>query len=234
MKAKRGKFIVIDGIDGSGKATQTKLLKEKLEKEGQKVKVIDFPRYENNFFGKLIGQYLSGVYGDFIQMDPRVASVLYAADRFESSEDIRKWLDDGYFVLADRYVSANQIHQGGKIRSKTERKKFLNWLEDMEYSVFKISKPDLVIYLDVPFEISQYWLKQKVAKRKKESYLKNGRKDVAEDNLIHLKDSRNSALSLAKENKNWVKVSCCKGMFCLLPELVHEEVFAILKERFKF
>lgn len=230
---KKGKLIVIDGIDGSGKATQTRLLESKLKKDGYKVKVIDFPRYENNFFGKLIGQYLSGMYGDFIQMDPRVASILYAADRFESSKEIKKWLDQGYVVLSDRYVSANQIHQGGKIRSQKEREKFLAWLEKMEFSVFCIPKPDLVVYLDVPFEISQYWLKQKVAKRKKQSYLKNGRRDVAEDNLIHLKDSRNSALSLAKTNKNWIKVSCCKGMFCLLPELVHEEVYKIIQDRLK-
>ena len=229
----KGKLIVIDGIDGSGKATQTRLLESKLKKDGYKVKVIDFPRYENNFFGKLIGQYLSGMYGDFIQMDPRVASILYAADRFESSKEIKKWLDQGYVVLSDRYVSANQIHQGGKIRSQKEREKFLAWLEKMEFSVFCIPKPDLVVYLDVPFEISQYWLKQKVAKRKKQSYLKNGRRDVAEDNLIHLKDSRNSALSLAKTNKNWIKVSCCKGMFCLLPELVHEEVYKIVQDRLK-
>lgn len=233
MKAKKGKLIVIDGIDGSGKATQTRLLQERLVKEGHQVKVIDFPRYKDNFFGKLIGQYLSGLYGDFIQMDPRVASIMYAADRFESSKEIKAWLDKGYIVLADRYVSANQIHQGGKIRSAAERKQFLSWLEKMEYGVFTIPKPDLVVYLDVPFEISQYWLKQKVAKRKKESYLKGGRKDVAEDNLIHLKDSRNSALSLAKENKNWFKVSCCKGMFCLMPEHVHDQVFAIVKKQFK-
>lgn len=230
---KKGKLIVIDGIDGSGKATQVRLLEEHLKKDGIPVKTIDFPRYENNFFGKLIGQYLSGIYGDFIQMDPRVASILYAADRFESSKEIQKWLDQGFVVLADRYVSANQIHQGGKIRSSVERKAFLRWLEEMEYSVFRIPRPDLVIYLDVPFEVSQYWLKQKVAKRKKGSYLKNGRKDVAEDNLLHLKDSRNSALGLHKSNKDWEKVSCCKGMFCLIPEQVHECVLDIINKRFK-
>src|SRR3989344_7072606 len=114
-KNKRGKFIVIDGIDGSGKATQVKLLADKLRRLKIPVKTIDFPRYHDNFFGQLIGEYLSGAYGDFIQTDPRVASVLYAADRFESSREIRQWLADGYLGIADRYVSANSIHQGGKI-----------------------------------------------------------------------------------------------------------------------
>lgn len=230
---KKGKLIVIDGIDGSGKATQTKLLAQHLSEAGLKVKTIDFPRYVDNFFGKLIGEYLSGIYGDFIQTDPRVASVLYAADRFESKEKIEKWLNQGYIVLCDRYVTANQIHQGGKIRSLKKRQEFLAWLEKMEFGVFKIPKPDLVVYLDVPFEVSQYWLKQKVALRKKTSYLKSGRRDVAEDNLMHLKDSRNSALWLTKNNKNWSKIECCRGMYCLLPEQIHQQVWDLITSHLK-
>lgn len=228
---KKGKLIVIDGIDGSGKATQVRLLEARLKKEGVKVKTIDFPRYENNFFGKLIGEYLSGVYGDFIQVDPRVASILYAADRFESGGQIQKWLNAGFTVIADRYATANQIHQGGKIENIKERKDFLKWLDTMEYSIFKIPRPDLVVYLDVPFEVSKIWLQKKVAQRKKK-YLK-GRKDVAEDNLIHLKLSRDSALLLAKQNKNWHKISCCKGVVCMSPEQVHEEVFKVINKKLK-
>ncbi len=226
---KKGKLIVIDGIDGSGKATQVALLEKRLRKEKIKVKTIDFPRYQDNFFGKLIGEYLSGVYGDFIGMDPRVASIMYAADRFETSDIIRKWLDAGYVVVADRYVSANQIHQGGKISDSKERREFLKWLDVMEYSVFKIPRPDMVIYLDVPFEVSMGWLKKKVAQRKK-TYLK-GRKDVAEDNLLHLKTSRETALGLQKQNKDWEKVECCKGTVCMLPEGVHELVFALVQKK---
>ncbi|PIR04899.1 MAG: thymidylate kinase, partial [Candidatus Liptonbacteria bacterium CG11_big_fil_rev_8_21_14_0_20_35_14] len=146
----KGKLIVIDGIDGSGKATQIKLLETRLKKEKIKVKTIDFPRYQDNFFGKLIGKYLSGIYGDFIKVAPRLASVLYAADRFESSQQIQNWLNLGFTVLADRYATANQIHQGGKISNLKERKDFLKWLDTMEYEIFKIPKPDLVIYLDLP------------------------------------------------------------------------------------
>lgn len=227
----KGKLIVIDGIDGSGKATQVKILKQRLLKEGFKVKTIDFPRYENNFFGSLIGEYLSGLHGDFIAMDSKIASILYAADRFESSKQIKKWLDEGCVVLADRYATANQIHQGGKIDDLKKRKEFLAWLYKMEYGVFGIPKPDLVIYLDVPFEVSKMWLQKKVTQRKK-IYL-NGRKDVAEDNLLHLKNSRNSALLLEKENKNWVKVECCRGNICMSLEQVGEEVYKIVKKKIK-
>lgn len=226
---KTGKLIVIDGIDGSGKATQVKLLADRLKKEKIRLKTIDFPRYYDNFFGKLIGEYLSGKYGDFIQVAPRLASVLYAADRFEASHDIKKWLDQGYVVIADRYVSANQIHQGGKIKSLKDRKEFLKWLEEMEHGVFKIPRPDVVVYLDVPFEVSKSWLEKKVAQRKKK-YLK-GKRDVAEDNLTHLKDSRASALTLEKENKNWTRIECCKGMVCLPPEGVHELVYKTISKK---
>lgn len=228
-KNKIGKLIVVDGIDGSGKATQVKLLAEKLKQLKVRVKTIDFPRYYDNFFGKLIGESLAGLYGDFIQTDPRVASVLYAADRFESSQQIKDWLAQGFVVIADRYVSANQIHQGGKIADGKRRQTFLAWLDQMEYSVFQIPRPDLTIYLDVPLAVSQEWLKQKVAKRRKK-YLQ-WHKDVAESNLRHLKDSRASALSLAKRNKNWVRIECCQGMMCLSPDQVHEQVLAIIKDR---
>lgn len=226
---KKGKLIVIDGIDGSGKATQTALLKKRLQKEGVKVKSIDFPQYKENFFGQLIGEYLAGAFGDFVQVSPRLASVLYAADRFESAGKIRKWLSNGYVVVADRYVSANQIHQGGKIKSPAERKKFLDWLDIMEYKVFKIPRPDLVIYLDVPYEVSQAWLQKKIARRSK-GYLK-GRRDVAEDNLVHLSNSRESALVLERSDKNWQKISCCEEMVCMRPKDVHEHVFRIVKKK---
>ena len=227
----KGKLIVIDGIDGSGKATQVGFLKKRLQKEGMKIKTIDFPRYYDNFFGKLLGEYLAGAFGDFIQVDSRIASVLFAADRFESGKQIQTWLGQGYVVIADRYATANQIHQGGKIKNLKERKEFIAWLDTMEYSVFKIPRPDLVIYLDVPFEVSKMWLEKKVAIRKKK-YLK-GRKDVAEDNLLHLKNSRESALLLEKQNKNWEKVECCKGTACMSPEQVHEQVYNIVNKKLK-
>lgn len=227
MPKRLGKLIVIDGIDGSGKATQAKFLTEKLKKLKVKVKTIDFPRYYDNFFGKLIGKYLSGAYGDFIQTDPRVASVLYAADRFESSREMKRWLAEGYTVIADRYVSANQIHQGGKINDRKKRRSFLVWLDEMEYGVFKIPRPDLVIYLDVPFEVSREWLQQKVAQRRKK-YLQ-GRRDVAEDNLLHLKNSRASALSLEEGNKDWIRIKCCRGKACLAPEQVHDQVWRAVR-----
>lgn len=227
---KRGKLIVIDGSDGSGKATQVALLAKRLKAVKVPIKTIDFPRYYDNFFGQLLGEALSGAHGDFIGVNPRIASVLYAADRFESSKTIEKWLNEGYIVLADRYVSANQIHQGGKVSDPVKRKEFLDWLDTMEHKVFAIPRPDLTIFLDVPFEVSKQWLEKKFLARKKK-YLK-GRRDVAEDNLMYLKNSREAAIGLAQGRKNWDKVECCTNMVCMPVEAVHERVFEIVKKKF--
>ena len=122
--------------------------------EGCLVRTMDFPQYGNNFFGAFIGECITGEHGDFLTLDPRITSVLYAADRFESSEKIKKWLNDGDTVVLDRYVSANQIHQGGKIFDTRKRKEFLLWLDEMEYGVFHLPRPHMVIYLDVPIDTS--------------------------------------------------------------------------------
>jgi|SRR5680860_496254 len=224
----KGKFIVIDGTDGSGKATQTALLEKRLKKEGHRVKKIDFPRYEKNFFGKLIGECLAGDHGDFIALDPRIASTLYAADRFESSKDMKKWLAEGYIVLADRYVSSNQIHQGSKISNLVKRKEFLHWLDKMEYGVFEIPKPDLIIFLDVPIEITQKLLKQKDQTVKK-AYLK-GKKDQAENNRSHLEKSRANAISIVEKGNKWKKINCAEGSEIKSKEKIHELVFKEIKK----
>jgi dTMP kinase len=137
-KKDKGKLIVIDGTDGSGKTTQVTYLAEHLKKDKYKVKIVDFPVYYKNFFGKFIGHCLSEQYYNFLNVHQKIASVLFAADRWESSDEMRGWLKSGYIVIANRYVSANQIHQGGKIKSAKKRADFMKWLDEMEYKVFKI------------------------------------------------------------------------------------------------
>jgi len=219
---KKGFFIVIDGTDGSGKATQTKLLAEKLKKSGRKVKTIDFPQYENNFFGKMVGRYLSGEFGKSSEVSPYLASILYAGDRFEEKETIEKWLNEGLVVIADRYASSNQIHQGGKISDSAKRKEFLAWLEELEYKVFKIPRPDTIIYLDMPIAVSQKLLKNKDSQKKK-IYLK-GKKDIHESDLKHLSDAKNSAIELVKKNNNWARIPCAKNNKPLAIEEINKNI----------
>lgn len=226
---KKGKFIVIDGTDGSGKATQTKLLCESLTKEGIKVKKIDFPQYQNNFFGKLLRECLDGKLGDFIAVNSKIASVLYAADRWESAQMISKWIKQGYTVIADRYVSSNQIHQGGKIFNQVQRKEFLKWLDQMEYDVFKIPKPDVIIFLDVPTAITKTLLNARAEKRREIcSY-----KDVAEENEKHLMESRESALKMVKSSNNWVRVNCVEKGKMMSIEKVQEKVKKVFNNLIK-
>ncbi len=224
---RKGKLIVIDGTDGSGKATQVELLRKRLVAEGNKVRVIDYPEYYKNFFGKFIGHCLSEQYYNFVKVHPKIASVLYAADRFESKDETVGWLSKGYVVIANRYVSANQIHQGGKIKSPKKRQAFIEWLEEMEYKVFKIPKPDVVFYLDLPIKLSKALIKER-NKNAVRSYLGN-KKDVHEKDLEFLENSRKSALWLAKTQKNFLKIDCAQGASIRMREDIHEEIYNKVK-----
>lgn len=223
-KKGKGKLIVLDGSDGSGKATQTRFLLARLKQEGYKVKTIDFPQYEVNLFGKLIGECLAGEHGDFVTIDPHIGSTLYAADRFESKPQIEKWLKAGHIVVLDRYVSSNQIHQGGKIYDTRKQRKFLEWLDRMEHEVFAIPRPDLIVYLDVPAEVSQRLLQSEDMKRKK-VYLRKGQKDTVEQNEKYLIESRANALKLVKKLNHWTKIECTKKGELLSRESIAEKVW---------
>ncbi|MEK7494451.1 MAG: thymidylate kinase [Patescibacteria group bacterium] len=206
---KKGKLIVIDGTDGSGKATQTDLLLKRFKKEGLLVKKLDFPRYEDNFFGKFIGECLAGEHGDFVSLDPRIASSLYAFDRFETKPLIEKWLSAGYTVILDRYVSSNQIHQGGKILDSKARKKFLLWLDTLEFGILGLPRPDAILYLDVPLSVTERLLVSK-GQQEKKVYLTGKKKDTVENSQKYLSESRESALGLVKKQNNWIRIQCTK------------------------
>lgn len=224
---KKGKLVVIDGMDGSGKTTQIGLLTKKLKKQGLKVKHIHFPHYEN-FFGGFIGHCLTEQYYNFLKVHPKIVSVLYAADRWESSEQLKKYLNQGYVVLLDRYVSANQIHQGGKIKSAVKRASFIKWLDEMEYKVFKIPRPDLTIYLYLPLNFIEVLMKER-NKTSVRAYVGN-KKDVHEVDLNFKKNSIKSALWLAGREKGWVKVDCVKKNVLDTRENIHEEIYAKVKK----
>ena len=169
----------------------------------------------------MIGECLIGKYGDWTKTDPHIASVIYAADRWESSKRIKDWLDKGYFVIADRYTSSNQIHQGGKVLNGRKRKEFLVWLEKMEFQVFKIPKPDLIIYLDVPLDKVRE-LMRKEDKSVKKSYQK-GKTDMHETDQEHLENAKKSAIKMIEENNNWIRINCIKqGMLMPIQEISGE------------
>jgi dTMP kinase len=220
----KGKLIVIDGTDGSGKATQVALLQKRLKQEGFTIKLIDFPEYYKNFFGKFIGHCLSEQYYNWINIHPKIASMAYAADRWESSMEVEGWLKKGFVVLANRYTSANQIHQGGKISSTAKRTSFIKWLDEMEYKVFKIPRPDITVYLDLPTTMVMKLLKERDHNGAKRAYLKK-KKDVHEKDVKFLENSRKSALWLAKTQKGWVKIDCMKNGAINTRENIHQKIY---------
>ncbi len=228
---KSGKLIVIDGTDGSGKTTQAELLIKHLKANKQKAKFIHFPRYEDNFFGKFIAHCLSEQYYNWVNIHPKIASIAYAADRWESSEKIKNWIKKGYTVVMDRYVSSNQIHQGGKIANVKKREAFIKWLAELEYKVFKIPEPDMTVYLSLPIEIVLKLIKSRDYKGAR-VYL-NSKKDVHEKDKNFLKNSINSAFWLSKTQKNWIKIDCSKNGEILPREEIHEMIYEKVKKIIK-
>jgi dTMP kinase len=231
IKNKKGKLIVIDGTDGSGKATQVALLMKRLKKDGYTVKSVDFPEYYKNFFGKFIGHCLSEQYYNWVNIHPKIASVAYAADRFESKEEIEGWLVKGYIVLSNRYVSANQIHQGGKIANAKKREAFIKWLDEMEYKVFKIPRPDMTLYLSLPIPIILKLIGERDGKMKR-AYLKK-KKDVHENDKNFLINSRKSALWLSTILKNFIKIDCVVKNQIRTREDIHDEIYDKVKKILK-
>jgi dTMP kinase len=202
---KKGKLIVIEGIDGSGKATQVKLLADRLIKEGGKVLTLDFPRYGEKaaFF---VEKYLRGEYGPAKEVGPYIPSAFYALDRFDAKDGIEEGIEKGMIIISNRYVSASLGHQGGKIKVKKKRDAFIDWLTELEFGIFKIPKPDLTVLLDISPKLAQKLVLGK-AKRK---YIGGRRRDIHESDLSHLKQA-SEAYRYAAQKYGWVTVNCMNG-----------------------
>ena len=194
-------------------------------REGVPSEKIDFPRYQDQFFGKLLAECLAGQHGDFVHLDPKIASALYALDRQEASPMIRQWLADGKIVVSDRFTSANMIHQAGKIEDEEDRILFLAWLKEMEHDVMGVPIPDAVIYLDVPVEVSLRLLQEKRAAK---NHTLSGDRDTVEEDRQYLERSHASARALAASEENWHLVRCMDGEAMRTPEDIHEEVYALV------
>ncbi len=224
MAEKKGKFIVIDGTDGSGKATQTKLLVEKLTKVGQPVKMIDFPRYGEKSAG-LVEEYLNGKYGSANEVGPYRGSIFYACDRYAASFEIKKWLAEGNIVISNRYVSSNMGHQAGKIKNLAARDEFLDWLDNLEYNIFQIPRPDLTILLFMPPEIGQ----QLVDKKGHRDYVGGKKRDIHEADLQHLIDAA-SAYKYVADKYGWITISCAPNNNLAKIEDINEQLWQEVKK----
>lgn len=221
---KKGKLIVIAGTDGSGKGTQSKKLVEKLKKEGKDVELFDFPQYGKPS-AKMVEEYLNGNLGSADEVSPYQASIFYAIDRFAASKDMKKWLKEGKVIICNRYVSANKGHQAGKLKDKQEVDKFLDWLNDLEYNIFKIPKPDKNILLYMPHEIGQ----KLVDKKGHRDYVGGEKRDIHEDDLNHLSNAA-SAYKYVAEKEGWEIIVCSEDNETPLSiDTIHEKVYNVVK-----
>lgn len=223
MKPQKGRFIVIDGTDGSGKATQTQLLIDELKLGGYNVEMADFPQYGQKSAG-LVEDYLNGKYG---HVSPQAASIFYAVDRFDASFKIKQWLEEGKIVVVNRYVTANAGHQGGKIEDNIDRMKFFRWLDNLEYTIFNIPKPDLNIILHMPAEMAQKLVdKKSVAVRK---YANGKKRDLHEADLKHLQNAEKVYIEISKLFPNTKLVECVNNGQLLTPPDVHNKVWELVR-----
>ncbi len=219
----KGKLIVFCGTDGSGKATQIKLLAEKIKKEGYDVEFADFPQYGQRS-ATLVEDYLNGKFGDAKSVGPYRASIFFAVDRYEASFKIKEWLNQGKIVISNRYVSANMGHQTGKIRDKEERDKFLEWLKNLEFNIFEIPKPNKNILFYMPPEISQ----KLVDKKDLRDYIGGKKRDLHEEDLQHLKDAAEAYLYVAKKY-NWDIIDCAPNGILRTKEDISNELWRIIQ-----
>ncbi len=224
--SKRGHFIVIDGTDGSGKATQVRLLRKNLQVRGVPNQVIEFPRYTGNPYGHLIKQYLNGDFGNIDNVNTSLISLAYAGDRFLAKPMIEEWLKQKYLVIADRYVPSNKAYMSAKM-PKGERQKFIDWLDDLEYNINGIPREELVIFLYVPPQMSQ----ANIAKRGKQDHEDQGKQDIHEANLTYQQEVAQQYLNLAKTEDNWEVIECVKDGLLRTPQDIHQQILQILKQR---
>lgn len=217
-----GKLIVIDGIDGSGKATQTRLLFRNLQKYKIKSALLSLPVYDS-FSGELIARYLRNEFG---RIDPHLAAMLYAANRFQQKEKILNWLKEGRVVVLNRYVTANQIHQAAHLKRRSEREKFVSWIAELEYEVFGLPKPDLVILINLPVEVSYQMVRKKPSKERK--YVFGSKGDLLESDLEHQTEAAKQALEILKTSRAWQKIEAVEKGKLLAKEIISKKIWAVV------
>lgn len=216
-----GKLIVIEGLDGSGKTTQSSLLFERFEREGKNPRLLSFPCYDDPS-SALIKMYLNGELApDANQINAYAASVLYTVDRFASYR--KDWMDfyqKGGLLIANRYTTSNIVHQMCKL-PKDEWDEYIEWLEDTEYSKIGIPCPDMVIYLDMPIEVSQKLMSGRYQGDE-------NKKDIHERDVKYLESCRETALYAARKC-GWKVVSCAENGQPLSREEIHNKVALLVK-----
>lgn len=218
------KLIVIEGVDSSGKATQSALLKERLAGEGKKVVSVEFPNYQSDS-SSVVKMYLGGEFGtDPNAVSPYAASMFFAVDRVASVKVTWKELfSNGNIVIADRYTTSNMVHQASKIKDEAAKGEFLDWLYDLEYEKLSLPKPDAVIFLDMPVENARQLMAARANKIDNSDV-----KDIHERNADYLQQSYDNAVFVA-EKYDWTRVRCAIDGKVRTIEDISDEIYENIK-----
>lgn len=202
-----GKIVVIEGTDGAGKGTQLALLLEYCREHHIPHASLDFPQYYKTFFGRWVGRFMKGEFGGAKDVPPYLASIPYAADRWQAKADLEGWVSEGKTVFINRYAGSNAVYQSAKL-PRSERADYVDWQFEMEYKVFGIPKEDIVLFLYVPHAVSQQLIAAKSARK----YMGNARaKDIHESNEELMQEVEKVYLEFCKKYPHWIKIDCTKN-----------------------
>lgn len=223
------KLFVIEGVDGAGKSTQIKLLKDYLSQKGYSCEYLHFPRTEEPFFGELIARFLRGEFGSLNEVNPYLVAMIYAGDRKDSASLLGKWLNEGKIVLLDRYTYSNIAYQCAKLDSEEEQDKLMRWILSLEFTHFAIPRPDLNIFLDVPHQFTEKKLSGNRTGNDR-SYL-NGTRDIHEESLDFQRKVREIYLKVALTDKRLSVIDCGNNGEMLPPQEIFTRIKTLLESR---
>ncbi len=220
-------FIVLEGVDGSGKSTQIAKLRDMFAQRGIPTEYLHFPRFDAPYFGELIARFLRGELGSIEQVDPYIVAMLYAGDRRDAAAMIRGWMDEGKVVICDRYVYSNIGYQCAKVADMEEREKLRKWILSLEYDYFAIPRPDVSLFLDVPFAFTERKLLQEQREGDDRAYL-NGKKDIHEQSMDLQRAVRQVYIDAAEWDEAMHVVDCsCQGEMAS-PEQIFERIMGVV------
>jgi len=217
------KLFVIEGVDGAGKSTQIKMLSDFFIKKGYSCEYLHFPRTESPYFGELIARFLRGEFGTLDEVNPYLVAMLYAGDRKDASDKITNWLKKGKIVILDRYTYSNIAYQCAKLDNKKEQDELMKWILALEFEHFSIPKPDLNIFLDVPFSFTEKKL-SKTRTGNDRSYL-NGNRDIHEESLTFQRKVRDIYFRVAQNDNRLALANCSDDQGKIMPP---EKIFIII------
>ena len=224
-------LIVIEGLDGAGKSTQINRLNGYFAARGRHCRGLHFPRTDSPVYGELIARFLRGELGDIDKVNPYLVTLIYAGDRFDFKPTLQNWLNAGDMVLLDRYVYSNVAYQCAKIRNKEDNRVLREWILQLEFEYHGLPKPDLNIFLDVPFAFTRQKLTDS-RKGDERRYLQ-GKQDIHEADLDFQKRVRESYLSMS-DMDNFEIIDCSDGNTILPVEQIFSRILNVLNEKLTY